>query len=90
MVGMVYIALSLNGENDIVCIEIACWLKKSIPMPLDPLAQKEGVFLTISGNLPVHGQARGDICLPSNMRDEGVVQRNVNTDRRGTRAVRNE
>jgi hypothetical protein len=80
MVGMVYIALSLNAENDIVCIEIACWLKKCIPMPFDPLAQKEGVFLAISGNLPVHGQARDDICLAANMRDEGVVQRNVNTD----------
>ena len=54
--------LTLDGKDDVVRVHVAGGLEVFIAVPLDALAQGEGVFLAVRRDAPALGQARHHRC----------------------------
>ena len=57
-VRVAFFPLALDGKNDVIGVHVARGLEVFVAVPLDALAQEEGVFLAVRGDGPAFSQTR--------------------------------
>ena len=57
-VGVAFLPLALDGKDQVIGVHVARRLEVLVAVPLDTLAQEEGVFLAVGRYGPALGQAR--------------------------------
>ena len=55
-VRVIFFPLALDGEQDVIGIQVARWLEVFVGLPLHTLAQFEGVLQSVFGHGPAFGQ----------------------------------